>query len=249
MDSADKIRKDGAQMYRVAICEDNSTIAKDLYGLCSHVLSENGISFDIAVFSDPEALLCILEQDAAAFHVLLLDIKMKPISGLALAHCLREAGNRISIIFVTGHEEYLREGYDVQPVHFLLKPVTKEALQKALKTDLDLNYISKTVSLEYGNKRFSFDIDRILYLESQDHTLYVQAENDVCSFRIPLSRIQEALPASRFCRCHNSFIVNLSWIREIMRTELSLKNGKILPVGRRYFHGLQTAFTRFLNTE
>ena len=234
-------------MYRAAIFEDDPTVSKDLHGLCRQILSESGISFDITVFSGPEALLRMLEKDPAAFHVLLLDIKMEPMSGLELARRLREAGNRVSIIFATGYEEYLREGYDVQPVHFLLKPVTKAALQKAFDTDLKLNHISKTVSLEYGSRRFSFDADHILYLESQDHNLHVWLENDMRSFRIPLHRMQEALPAGRFCRCHNSFIVNLSYIREITRTEVRLNNGKTLPIGRNYSRSLQNAFTRFLN--
>ena len=91
-------------MYRAAICEDDPTVSKDLHGLCRQILSESGISFDITVFSGPEALLRMLEKDPAAFHVLLLDIKMEPMSGLELARRLREAGNRFSIIFATGYE-------------------------------------------------------------------------------------------------------------------------------------------------
>ena len=85
-------------MYRAAICEDDPTVSKDLHGLCRQILSESGISFDITVFSGPEALLRMLEKDPAAFHVLLLDIKMEPMSGLELARCGRQA--TASVLFL-----------------------------------------------------------------------------------------------------------------------------------------------------
>lgn len=53
-------------------------------------------------------------------------------NGMQLAKSLRENGNRVGIIFITGSEDYLLEGYSVQPVNYLLKPVSKETLKKRL---------------------------------------------------------------------------------------------------------------------
>ncbi len=67
----------------------------------------------------------------------------------------------------------------------------------------------------------------IFYIWRVRTTICMSGWKTICVlFRIPLHRMQEALPAGRFCRCHNSFIVNLSYIREITRTEVRLNNGK-----------------------
>ena len=144
---------------------------------------------------------------------------MDGMTGMELARSLREKGKRVSIIFVTACEDYLSDGYGVQPIHFLLKPVHREALASAIHTDLKLNYIPKTVVVHIGNK--------LVHLS--------------------LSDFEKQLPMGQFARCHNSYLVNLDEVREIGRTEISLQSGETLPMGRSYYKAFQSAFVRYIN--
>lgn len=92
---------------------------------------------------------------------------------MELARSLREKDNRVSIIFVTAYEDYLCEGYGVQPIHFLLKPVKREALASAIHTDLKLNYISKAVVVRIGNKLIHLSLSDIRYIESHNHSIVI----------------------------------------------------------------------------
>ena len=59
--------------------------------------------------------------------------------------------------------------------------------------------------------------------------------------------IERALPAEQFCRCHNSYIVNLDCVDSISRTAVDLRGGQRLPVGRTYYKRLQSSFIRYMN--
>ena len=234
-------------MYRVAVCENNRHERNNIDKLCNEILSESGFPFRVTSFCGADELLCVLEENPSAFDLLILDIRMEPLSGMELARRLRAEGNRVSIIFATGYEEYLREGYDVQPIQYLLKPITKEALHKAINVDLQLNHIPKAISLSYGNKSVFLETGQIIYLESQNHKVYIWMKDEVRSFRMSLRQAQEYLPNSQFCRCHNSFIVNMAWIRHLSHSEILLKTGQTLPVGRSYYRALQSNLVRYLN--
>ena len=64
---------------------------------------------------------------------------------------------------------------------------------------------------------------------------------------LSLTEFEKQLPKGHFSRCHNSFLVNLSRVKEIGRTDLTLRNGDMLPVGRTYYKAFQSAFIRYIN--
>lgn len=172
---------------------------------------------------------------------------MDGMTGMELARSLREKGNRVSIIFVTACEDYLSEGYGVQPIHFLLKPVHREALASAIHTDLKLNYIPKTVVVHIGNKLVHLSLSGIRYVESYNHSIVIHQSTGNSTYYFSLSDFEKQLPMGQFARCHNSYLVNLDEVREIGRTELSLQSGETLPMGRSYYKAFQSAFVRYIN--
>ena len=115
--------------YKLAVCEDDEMIQKELCGLCGGILDEEGVSHEITVFSSAGELETALSEKGMEYDLLLLDIIMPGMTGMEFAQALRQRRDRTSIIFVTGNEEYLLEGYSVQPIHFLLKPVSREACE------------------------------------------------------------------------------------------------------------------------
>ena len=173
---------------------------------------------------------------------------MNGMTGLELARSLRSKDDRISIIFVTACDNYLSEGYDVQPIHFLLKPICREALANAIRTDLKLNYLPKAVTLSIGNKILHFSVSEIRYVESYNHNIIIhQSSGNSNTYYLSLTEFEKQLPKGHFSRCHNSFLVNLSRVKEIGRTDLTLRNGDMLPVGRTYYKAFQSEFIRYIN--
>lgn len=234
-------------MYRIAICEDERNIRGALVSLCNEILNEISIEHSVTEFSSAEELETELSDNPDAFDILLLDIQMDQKNGMELAKEQREKGNRISIIFITGCEEYLKEGYSVQPIQYLLKPVRKEELDRALKTDIRLNYTQKIIVLRKGVKTTALTVKDVVYIESFNHTLVIHMAGGDLSFPQTLSEITQALPENTFCQIHKSYLVNMEHIMELTRSEAVLSNGVKLPVGRKYYNDAQLKFVRYIN--
>lgn len=234
-------------VYRLAVCEDDDTIREELSSLCQDILTQDGIEHEITAFTSADELGKLLLAENAPFDLLLLDIQMEGMTGMELAQSLRRRGDRVSILFVTGCEDYLPEGYGVQPIHFLLKPVSREALAGALRTDWRLNHQPKTAALRIGGKTVSLPLAEIRYIESYNHNIVIHQASGDRSYLLSLSEAEKQLPPGQFCRCHNSYLVNMEYVEEISRKELSLRGGIRLPIGRAYYKSLQSAFIRYLN--
>lgn len=235
-------------IYRVALCEDDALIRSQLCDLCADILKEWSLPHTIGSFSSAEELNKYLAEHDDPFDVLLLDIQMEGLSGMELAQELRDQGNRISIIFVSGCEDYLLKGYEVQPVYFLLKPVERGAMEHALRTDWQLNHRPKTIVLYAGSKSITLEIAQICYAESYNHEILVHLTQGADRlYSLPLWQLEKQLPSDQFCRCHKSYLVNLSYIESLSRTQLVLRGGHLLPIGRTYYKSLQSAFIRYMN--
>ncbi len=234
-------------VYKIAICDDDSRILERLSLFCREILDKEDIPYELEVFQSADELRRRLNLQQDAYHLLILDIQMNGLTGMELAHSLRDRDDRVSIIFVTAYDDYLVEGYDVQPIHFLLKPVRQEVLEKAIHTDLKWNFLPKTVALHIGNKLLHLSIDDIYYLESRNHHVIIHQKEDSKTYYISLTEIEKQLPSDHFTRCHNSFLINLGRVEEIGRRELLVDNGQQLPVGRMYYRAFQSAFVRYIN--
>ena len=155
-------------MYAVAVCEDQKDTREEAAALCGEVLTDLEIEHRIAAFSSAEDLETQL-LSGERFDLLCLDILMDGESGMEFAKKLRMTDDRTSILFLTGSSEYLKDGYEVRPIQYLLKPVKREELARAIETDLRLHHQSKTVSIHVGGRTFVLPIADILYAESREH--------------------------------------------------------------------------------
>ena len=123
----------------------------------------------------------------------------------------------------------------------------REVILRQLETDLRLHHQPKTVSLHVGGRTFILPIADILYAESREHGTVLHTIHGEQFLPCSLSQTEESLPAENFCRCHNSFLVNFSHIREVSgRTVYLLEDGEV-SIGRRYMVQFQNRFVRYLN--
>ena len=233
--------------YRLAVCEDDGPARARVEALCGEILTEWDAQYSVEAFSSAEALLERFRGNLEAFDLLILDIQLEGMTGMELARTLRELGSEVSILFLTGRADYALEGYDVHPVHFLLKPVEREALAGALRLDWARNHRPRAVVLRSGGRTISLPTAEIRYIESINRSVVVHLVSGEQTFSLTMTQVERLTPADQFARCHNSFLVNLSHVAEVGRAGVLLRTGEQLPVGRRYFQSFQTAFIRYLN--
>lgn len=116
---------------KLVICDDNPADIDYITGLIDVWKRRTKTAVELLSFPTAEALLFAWEENRD-MDILLLDIEMGEMSGVELARHLRQAGARMQIVFITGYMDYIAEGYDVEALHYLLKPVTQERLSQVL---------------------------------------------------------------------------------------------------------------------
>lgn len=233
--------------YRLAICEDDPLEGQHLFRVCGELLAARQIPHTLRLFSSADALAKELEQDSGAFDLLLLDIQMEGKSGMTLAKELYRRQVPVRFLFITGYVEYALEGYEVHPIHYLLKPVEPGQLEEVLVQDWKEHHRAKSLLLRYGSKTLSLPVADIRYMESSNHTLTIATTKTEYSFPISLSEAENLVPPGIFYRCHNSYLVNIGQVEEISRIACNLHDGTQLPMGRRYYQSFQTAFVHYIN--
>lgn len=234
-------------MYAVAVCEDQQETRTEIAALCGELLTELAVEHRVSAFPSAEALEAAL-RSGQRFDLLCLDILMEGESGMEFAKRLRATDERTSILFLTGSQEFLKDGYEVRPLQYLFKPVRREELARAISTDLRLHHRTRTVTLRAGTRTAVLPLDEIRYVESRDHGSVFHMGDGERFLPLSLSETETALPQERFCRCHNSFLVNMGHIRSVSGRTLRLTEGE-LPIGRKYAAAFQERFVRYLNEQ
>lgn len=230
-------------MYRFAICDDNQADIEYIEALLREWNRSAGYQIRIERFPSGEAFLFAFEEDQG-FDVLFLDIEMKDLSGIDLAQKLRQLGSRIQIVFVTGYMDYIAQGYDVEALHYLLKPVTEEKLCNVLNRAVErIKNRERELTLSMPEGIIRIPLAEIRYLEVMGNYVTVHGGEDYCVKRT-LSQLEQMLD-ERFYRIHRSYIVNLQSVKKSTRTEVILKDDTELPLSRKNYEGLNRAMITY----
>ncbi|MCF6460188.1 LytR/AlgR family response regulator transcription factor [Clostridium sp. Cult3] len=180
------------------------------------------------------------------YDVLLLDIEMPGINGVELAKKIRKEDNLINIIFITAIPDYIGEGYDVEAINYLIKPIDENKLYECLDRALQKTpKEEKIILIEEQGGIHRIVQDDILYIESFGHNVEINTTDDKYFIRKNIGAIEKELDENSFVRCHRSYIVNLKHINKIGKDELKLDKGETIPVSRRQYANTNKAFIRY----
>lgn len=199
-------------------------------------------------------LVATCKDGISAFHVLqqkkvdlmFLDIKMPGISGVELLKSLKHPPK---VIFTTAYSEYAVEGFELDAVDYLLKPVSFNRFLKAMDKTLaalgakkqvvlipelvDSNEVNKFLYLKVDRKTVKVNVRDIYWIESiKDYVKVVMADKVLMS-KQKISLLEELLPQDQFCRIHKSFIIATAKVESYYTYAVEIL-GKELPIGRNY---------------
>lgn len=232
-------------MYRFAICDDDPADADYVASLIKEWNQKAAVPLQMEKYPSAEAFLFAYQEDGSV-DVLFLDIEMGAMSGIQLAKKLRSMDARLQIVFVTGYMEYIDQGYDVEALHYLIKPVTGEKLEAVLDRAMArLKARENALTLSAAGSRVRLLLHEIRYLEVMKNYVTVYAEDgQEYSVKRTLNELEQELDDS-FYRIHRSFIVNLRFVKKVTKSEVVLKDGKELPLSRKAYDGLNQAMIRY----
>lgn len=235
---------------QIAICDDEQIERELLEKYIQEWADQRNHTVITSSFSGGKALLQGFHQNT--YDLLLLDIQMQAPDGMSVARTIRESGYDTGIFFITGYEDYLEEGYEVEAFRYLLKPVNKEKLWDAfdkflLRRKKAIQQAQRfwTLDTPDGQKRVA--LGEILYLESFGHTckLYTHAESFLVKMGISdMEKQMQSLGLAAF-RCHRSYLINIAQVTNVGREYAIMANGPEVPISRKMYHSLNQTFIRY----
>lgn len=231
-------------MYRFFICDDDGDFAAQLGERLTDALHRRGEDADLRLFSEPAQVLDAMEQGEPC-DLLFLDILFGEEKGIRFARKLRERGWGTDLVFVTASDEYAVDGYDVQPLHYLLKPVDDSRIDEALSRFFRRR-TSQMLTLATPHGLLRMPVADALYFEIYNHTVTLHlTDGGNRSWRCSLGELENDLPPNCFVRTHRSYLVNLEHIAEIGRGDVRLDTGDRIPVSKTAYAGVRLALLNF----
>ena len=201
-------------------------------------------------FTHPVKALEFLQSNPV--DLLLIDVQMPDLNGLEL---VSQLSVKPLIIFTTAYSQYAVEGFKVDAVDYLLKPIDFTDFQRAINKATELLELRSTKNTNIEtNKEFLFikseykiiriNFGEIIYIQGMSEyvKIHLTGRKPVMSL-LSLKALESQLPQSMFMRVHKSYIVNLQKINMIERNEIVYDDGTIIPISQQY----KDAFQAFLD--
>ena len=220
----------------MCIIVDDESIARSV--LETHLKKINFMEIKASCKNAVEAFNAINSEE---IDLIFLDINMPEINGLSFA---KSINSNLKIIFTTAYREYAVDGFELQAVDYLLKPISFERLSQAVQRAIeqkDAN--SKSTDEDLSQKDFMFvrsdrkmvkiDFLEIKYIESLGDYVKIHLVDNTVVTREAISTIEAKIPMNDFIRIHRSFIVSILKI-EIFTNEFIEIGKQAIPISRTY---------------
>ena len=222
-----------------AICDDNRIDSQYVNELIKKWTRNKKYQIHIDIFQSAEAFLFHYTQNKE-YDILLLDIEMKKMDGVTLARMIRKSNKSVQILFITGYSQYIVEGYDVEALHYLMKPIKEEKMFDVLdRAVTKLIQNEKHLLLKLSDEMIKIPLHEIIYIDVNRNYVTIHANKDY-TLKKTLGEIEKELD-EKFFRIGRSAIVNLKYITRITKTEVFLSNGFSLPLPRGIYDALNRA--------
>lgn len=223
-------------MLRIAICDDEKIICRQLEDMLSDISKEINQVMETEVYYSGEEL-CNFLIKGNQYDLIFLDIEMYEINGVDVGKKIREELNDelTQIVYISSKESYAMELFEVRPLNFLIKPFNKVKIEsvvlKAIKLIETENYC-----FEYKNNNITFavPINDILYFESHGRkvNIILKNETEIKSFYGKLSTVEEQINNIDFVMIHKSYLINLSFCIEYTYEYIKMTNQEILTISQ-----------------
>ena len=230
-------------MLRIAIVEDEANQREQLAVGVRGVLA--GLEAELVCLDEAAPLLARYAA-GERFDLLLLDIQMPGMDGMSAAARVREFDADVLIVFITSMAQYAVQGYKVDALDFLVKPVTREVLDACLARALRRLRKREPASLSVrsGGSLRIVPVSSILYAESREHRTLLRTREEEIPCAGSLGSLEEALIPHGFFRCHAAFVVSFAQVERLDGGDV-LVGGQRVPLSkhrRRQFLAALAAF-------
>ena len=230
----------------IAIVDDLASDRLQLIGKLQTYMQQARIPFTLYEFDSGEAFLEAFSP--GRFSIVFLDIYMGGMTGMSVAHAIREQDFDCRLIFLTQSEEYLREGYSVNAVHYLIKPVSDPYFTQAMRF-CRLTSSPQPVYLDVisSGTPIHLDTSNIVYINLQKRIVHIHTLKHTLPVTGTFTRVTEPLLSDpRFLLCIQGVLVNMDMIVDQPGSTFLMKNGDAVQINLRKKRSSVQAYRQYI---
>ncbi|MFT4145675.1 MAG: LytTR family DNA-binding domain-containing protein [Mobilitalea sp.] len=213
-------------MFKVAIVEDDIKYIRQLSEYIRRYAAENQENIEIKIFTDG---IDIADDYKADYDVIFMDIQMKIMDGMKAAQNIRKMDENVILIFITNMAQYAIQGYSVNAMDFVLKPLSyfafAQELAKAIRRLKERTQAYLTIKQETGMIRL--EVTQIIYIESLGHKILIHVKNKAYESIGTMKSMEQQMTKYKFFRCNSGYIVNLRYVESVEQNIVTVFGHKL----------------------
>lgn len=235
----------------IILCDDEQVFLTSIEQKIRTWAEQHGHASGIMIrsYTSSEDLLDAWQHGLQA-DALFLDIQIPgEMNGMALAKEIHQVNEYLPIVFITSYGEYAAEGYVVNALRYLRKPIVQQAVTECMNIlwrQWELQH-SDSIVMDLPTQVLRLPVKTILYVEVLGHYCIIRTTDHEqgYKFKQPLDAIRKKLNRSVFVQCHRSFVVNLMYVRHITSGSIIMADGTTIPVGKLYQEQVMSQFRHY----
>lgn len=231
--------------FYIAICDDDDTDRKQIEEMAEEVCRLDKIRAEIFCYETAKALLKDW-QNGREYDLFLLDVMMPVQDGIELARRLRNKELESSIVFISNNREMALQGYEVEAVRYLAKPLDPGRMREAIRFCYGKFQNNKELLLSVNGSMRRIMPKNIYYIEIKGRKSRIRQEREEWDTSLSLRELEGMLLGQGFVRCHQSFLVNCRHVKNFRTSTMDLTNGQSVPVSKHRIKEVRQAFFDYM---
>lgn len=229
---------------KILIYEDNENDIKHLIKCIEMFFKEKKISYHIDICNNNEILFKTIKN----YDILFLDIKINKNNGIDLGLKLQNIQHDCRIIITTNYAKYAIDGYKINADRYFIKPIVQEEFNIEMNSILN-KYLKNSIGFYDENiGKVKLYIKDIIYIEFLDrkstiHKLNGETITTNCTLKYWYNKLEQY----GFAYPYKPFVVNLEYISNIEKKEITLINGTVIPLSRYYKKEFKNKYANYLH--
>lgn len=232
-------------MLSVAVCDDNAVFLEEMEA----ALRKDSRVKEIVLYKSPEEFREAVSEERARFDAVFLDIEFgRAKTGIGYAQELYQIAPNLGVVYVTGYNDRFAQHIlltDSNLIGYLTKPLDTEILGRYLDKLFRERAGKSFLTFNIQGKAFVVATERILFIESHNHTVSIHTERETYVSYEKLSEVRNRLPGE-FIQCHKSFLVNMKHISSLEPDRVKVREQHQIPVSKTYTVKARAAFFRYI---
>ena len=234
---------------KIGICDDDTLFLKLMTKYVKQYEKENYKEFRIIQFTSEDRLVEYLKKDPE-IDILFLDVLLYRENGIDIAKEIRKTNHKVRIVFVSACEKFAVKGYGVNAEGYMLKPFNYSEFADKMN-DLMTRINTRSTEVFYDNTdkgKILIDVNDLIYIETCERNTKIHTREDTYISCKKMKEHEQLLQGYTFCRCHASYIVNLSYVRSIDGLSLYLKDGTEIQISKSRRGKFMEAFAKYVDS-